>query len=98
MADLVLFILAAYGAWFVVTQSDLPIWSGLRQKTADKSPLFMKLMSCPVCSGFWVSMLVKLCLSLPKEAAEFLRIPVWGLAGAAAVYLVELHVSKLEEH
>lgn len=95
MAHLVLFVLASYGFWFIVTQSDVPVWSTLRQKIADRSPLFSKWVTCPVCSGFWCALAIKVAETWPIQSP--VEVLLWAFAGSAAIYLAELQVTKLEQ-
>jgi len=104
MAKLILFVLSSYAAWFVFTTSDLPVWHKIRAWLAGKSSTFTTFILCPICSGFWVSAV----LSYAFPIADFRWPEVWfaslfvgpivqGLAGAAAIYLIETHVTRLEE-
>lgn len=97
MATLLTFVLASYGLWFVVTQSELPLWHKLRDRLSLRSGTFAKLMLCPVCSGFWCSLAVAVTIEPTSCLTDVMARLVQALAGAAAVFLIEAHVTKLEE-
>ena len=103
MPKLILFVLACYAAWFVFTTAELPLWEPVRTKIAGRSATFTKFILCSVCSGFWCSAAVSFALPLfvaPEwtgEVGRWFVVPViQGLAGATSVYLIELHVERLE--
>ena len=104
MPDLILFVLACYAAWFVFTTAELPLWDPVRTKIAERSSTFTKFILCPICSGFWCSVAVALALPLFEAPAwmgndigHWIVVPgTQGLAGATAIYLIELHVGRLE--
>jgi len=106
MADLILFVLSAYAAWFVLTTAELPVWYKLREELMTRSVTFSKFILCPICSGFWTSLALSFVFPL---TASVIRWPdqafgVWvlgplvqALAGAGAIFLIETHVTRLEE-
>lgn len=100
MADLVMHVLATYALWFVVTQSDLPLWGSLRSRWQLRSTTFSHFTGCAVCSGFWCSLALVL-LRLVVVSVPLLR-PTLGygvvlcLGGAAGCYLIETSVRRLE--
>jgi hypothetical protein len=98
MDKLLYFVLASYAAWFVFSQSELPVWSNARDWLCLKSPTFSKLVHCPMCSGFWCSLAVAAASRWPFPATilDAAHITLQGLAGAAAVFLIETHVTRLE--
>ncbi len=98
MDKLLLFVLACYAAWFVFAQSELPLWSNARDWLCVKSPTFSKLVHCPMCSGFWCSLAVTIGFSWPVQPtiAGITQVFLNGLAGAAAVFLIETLVVRLE--
>lgn len=98
MDKLLCFVLASYGAWFVFSQSDLPLWGRMRDWLCMKSPTFSKLVQCPVCSGFWCSLAVAFGFRWPVSPTivDTIQVFLHGLAGAAAVFLIETHVTRLE--
>ena len=103
MPKLILFVMACYAAWFVFTTAELPLWEPVRTKIAEKSSTFTKFILCPICSGFWCSVVVAFALPLftaPEwmgYAGHWFVAPViQGLAGATSIYLIELHVGRLE--
>jgi len=106
MADLIVFVLSAYAAWYVFTTAELPIWDPLRTALMTRSSIFAKFMLCPICSGFWVSLAMSYIfpLTLSTVRGPGTLLGVWILAplvqafaGAGAIYLVETHVRRLEE-
>jgi len=101
MEALFLHLLASYGLWFVVTQSHLPVWHGIRDALALKYSTFGRWLLCAVCSGFWCSLAVASALAAPELMGGVTvtlvgRLFVQALAGAATCYLVEAHVTRLE--
>lgn len=101
MANLILFILAVYAAWFVFTTSELPVWESVRDSLMTKSPLFAKFILCPICSGFWVSVALSLMFPLLGEPSNLydlaVKVGLQALGGAGAIYLIERHMVRLEE-
>jgi len=106
MADLILFVLAAYAGWFVFTTAELPLWDPLRDIMMSKSPTFAKFIHCPICSGFWISLALAYVFPLTLASVRWpdatfgawLLAPlVQAFAGAGAIYLIETHVRRLEE-
>jgi hypothetical protein len=98
MDKLLYFVLASYATWFVFSQSDLPLWGSIRDKLCMKSETFSKLVHCPMCSGFWCSLVVAVGFNWPilPTVVDFSRMFLHGLAGATAVFLIEAHVTRLE--
>jgi len=98
MDKLLWFVLASYGAWFVFSQSDLPLWGGMRDWLCLKSVTFSKLVHCPVCSGFWCSLALAIVFRWPisTTVVDAAQTFAQALAGAAAVFLIETHVTRLE--
>lgn len=104
MTKLILFVLASYAAWYVFTTAELPLWGKLRAAVANRSATVAEFLLCPICSGFWCSAAVSLALPLFDVPSWMGEVGTWGvapfvqgLAGAAAVYLIETHVTRLEE-
>ncbi len=50
--DLIYFILISYGITQIIVYGE--IFDPLRQFLKNKSEWFGKLVSCPMCTGFWV--------------------------------------------
>lgn len=106
MADLILFVLAAYAGWYVFSTAELPIWAPLRDIMMQKSSTFARFAYCPICSGFWVSLCLAFVFPLTADSVRWpdSQFALWvvgpfvqGLGGAAAIYLIETHVGRLEE-
>ena len=106
MVNLILFALSSYGAWFVFTTSELPLWWRLREIMATRSVTFAKFILCPLCSGFWVSLAMSYVFPLTGSAVRWPDedFALWvvgpivqALAGAATIFLIDTHVTRLEE-
>lgn len=54
MLEYLIFILGVVGCTFIVTQSY--IFYGIRNYVSKKSDKLGKLINCPMCFGFWVSL------------------------------------------
>ena len=103
MPQLILFILSCYAFWYVFTTAELPLWDRIRSWVLERSTTFTKFILCPICSGFWCSVAVSYALPLfvtpewMSHAGQWIVGPViQGLAGSTSVYLIELHVGRLE--
>ena len=106
MADLILFVLSAYAAWYTFATAELPLWGDARTALAMKSTTFARFILCPICSGFWVSLVLSYVFPLtigdirwPAElpGQEVAGILVQAFGGAAAIYVIESHVARLVE-
>jgi hypothetical protein len=99
MPELLLLLLASYGLWFAIARSDLPVIGRLRDILCERSTLAAKFFMCAACSGFWASLAVAALMSIGKDFG--VREAVWvllsGFAGSASTYLIETHVTKMEE-
>lgn len=98
MAKLLSFMLACYATWFVFAQAELPLWHRAREWLSLKSQTFGHFIMCPMCSGFWCSLLVAVGFNWPVSSTvpDVVSILMQALTGAASVFLVETHVTRLE--
>lgn len=99
MVRLIQFVLASYALWFVFAQSDLPGWWKLRDELMGRFTGFVAFFFCPICSGFWCSLVMSFLLPF-EETTSFLAgaavCLTQGLAGAAAIFLIDLYVVRME--
>ena len=95
MTDLLKHMLATYALWFAFAQGKIPIWGDLRDKMMLKWPIFGTFALCAMCSGFWCSLAIA-ALDVPSDIKSLVYMLTKGLAGAAACYIIEAHVTKLE--
>lgn len=99
MSDLVVHILASYAVWFAVTQSELPWWGEYRDRLRVRYTSFSTWAGCPMCSGFWCSLLVvllRLAPSFPLAPLSIGYAAALSLAGASGVFLLETLVRRFE--
>lgn len=96
MSELVLFVLSSYGLWYVFSTADLPVWGYVRDDWLCRVVQIAKFFHCPICSGFWISWGVALLFPLGPNDGPLGSL-VQAFAGAAAIYLIETHVRRLEE-
>lgn len=99
MSALLGHLLATYGLWFVLTQSDTPGYGPWRDALAARHPRFQEFIHCPMCSGYWCSLLIALATTAattPFSFAAAVHVVILTLAGAAGCFLIETMVRRLE--
>ena len=90
--DILKFILSSYGITFFLQHKAYPF--------LEKSEFLKKMLECTFCTGFhggWISYLL---LSRPEPVLRWQLLTdliASGFAGAAAVYIVDTIMTKLEE-
>ncbi len=88
------FILASYGLTFLIRSSSLVsrprTWLRVRNRTLDT------MLDCAFCTGFWCALFVGWSLFRPGCWAELVLLWLVALAGAAAVYILDVLVLFLE--
>jgi hypothetical protein len=98
--DIIIAILAIYGLQFLITQSDGPfgIIAWMRNWLMRNQYLgvfFYKLLSCPLCSGFWAGLTVYL---MTQESYKLGWALCYALAGAAVCVIIDtIHTRLLRE-
>lgn len=83
-----LFLLAAYGLAFFLTHK-FNILDG-------KIAFLDRMMECSFCMGFHTGNLVFLAWGAAGGAANWLLLPLWGLASAAFCYSLDVLLQRLE--
>lgn len=101
MVRLIQFVLASYTLWFVFAKSDLPGWWKVRDDLIDRFTGLATFLFCPICSGFWCSLLMSALLPIDyPERASFVAKAAGclsqALVGAAGVFLLDLFVVRME--
>lgn len=101
LVELLIFLLTSYGVYFVLVQSGVPGWAQLRDKLAGKYNTVFELLQCPICSGFWSSVITSTLFALYRgetvvSVRTVLLVVLHGFAGAAWVYFVEAYIRRLE--
>ena len=80
---IVLYLLSFFGLTYAIQQSSL--LNRFRIWLIQLHPLFMELLECPFCTGFWSGLIVY-GLSLSK----YISFILFGLAGAAASLIITM--------
>jgi len=101
MVRLIQFVLASYTLWFVFSQSDLPGWWKIRDNLIDRFTGLAAFLFCPICSGFWCSLIMSVLLPIDYlERASFVAKAAGcfsqALVGAAGVFFLDLLVARIE--
>ena len=90
--DLLTFILTTYGITFGLQHKAYPLLS--------KNEFMKKMLECTYCTGFhagWISHLL-LMKEEPVLKWQFIaELISYGFAGAAAVYIIDTLITKVEE-
>lgn len=89
---IVLHVLASFALYRGLFVTDLPLWSPLREWLASRSKTFNEMALCPLCAGFWCSLV----LTLLQRPESFSSGALEALAGAAGVFLVQTAVLRSE--
>ena len=91
--EIIKFILTSYGITFFLQHKAYPFLS--------KQPFFKEMLECTFCTGFhggWIAFLL-LAKNEPILKWQFIaELISWGFAGAAAAYIVDTLISKVEEY
>lgn len=58
--QLLIFGTIAYGIWFTISESHLPVWEDLRTKLLQTRPTLTRFIGCPFCMCFWLGNLIAL--------------------------------------
>lgn len=101
--DLILHLLASFGLVYAVVYMEPPIISRAVDALALRSEFFRELLSCPLCTGFWVGSglyAAKFTITTESWEARVLfstafTILLMGLASAGFCYLASLLAQRL---
>ena len=93
MATLAIHCLATWFLWYVVSQSDLPVWAQLREIILGGSPKLEAFVMCPVCCGFWCSLTLAGTSALVFTATLY-SVILLAMAGAAFTYAFERIINR----
>jgi hypothetical protein len=101
MTHLITHILATFAVFSIVSESNLPGWHQLRSYLSGKSETFMDFIHCPLCAGFWISLLISVAYQQTTGGLVpgfDCLVPVLGLgfAGAAGTYLLDNLMAGLQ--
>lgn len=91
IADLLGWALAVYGVTLIVTGSYL--LSGVRRSIASRSAALGKLVSCPMCTGFWVGAIVP--LHVVASGSPALDVLLTGAASSATCFAAHVVLARL---
>lgn len=90
-ASLVVWSLACYGVTLIITGSYL--LSGVRRRVASLSTFLGKLVSCPMCTGFWVGVAIPVrVINAGHPALDAL---LSGAASSAVCFAAHVTLAKL---
>lgn len=91
MTDALLHVLSVWTMWYLVAWSTIPWYKDWRHNFLIRNPKINELVQCPMCFGFWCS-LVFTVLMPPVGYAFFVKV----LVGSGGCYLLEKVVNRLE--
>lgn len=87
MTDLLVFLLTAWGAIYVLTES--AIFAPVRIFLSARSIFLQTLLSCAYCTGFWVGMLLDIAMTRGFDAADHLLAGLLTIGSVAAVRVLQ---------
>lgn len=90
--DIFQFILSSYGITFFLQHKAYPVLS--------KNAFMKSMLECTFCTGFHGGWISSLLLSTPEPVLRielFSQLIAAGFAGAAATYIVDTIMTKIEE-
>ena len=98
LLNFIIFLLSTIGATLIITQSY--IFKGVRDKISSINNNLSKLIKCPQCTGFYVSIIVQFIILL-KIRGEFLFFfsdlyyLLYGFIGSFVCYITYLLMKPL---
>lgn len=96
MLEFIIFLLASIGLTFIVTQSY--VFKSIRTSVQKICPILGKLLHCPMCFGFWSSIIIKTLLLIYYDQFTLLSlilIVIYGFIGSFVSYLIYLLIKPL---
>lgn len=102
MDQLIITLFCMYGIMFTLRESNLPIWSYLRDKVLRRLNIINELLSCSFCTGFHAGWLTYLLMNYNaleyKETQEHLTyMIVYGFVSATFCYFFDIFLIKIEK-
>jgi hypothetical protein len=90
MQDALLHILTVWSIWTVLAWSNVPVYKGLRDHALTKYPALRELVQCPLCFGFWISLVV---VSVIPHTEHWFTL-LW--CGSGGTFILEKVITRLE--
>lgn len=93
-ANPLVWALCCYGVTLIITGSHL--LSGARRAISEQSRALGKLVTCPMCTGFWVGALLALVpYSVVATGSHVLDVVLSGAASSAVCFIAHVVLARL---
>lgn len=91
MQDAVLHVLTVWTVWYILAWSDVPGYKRVRNDLLLRFETLKEMVQCPLCFGFWISLL--LAALFPSPVVPFIQLVFIGSGGC---YILDKVIARLE--